>query len=110
MHLENYLGVVRRRLWLLLVVPAVALGLAFVVSKLDTPQYEASLTLWVSQASTAAGQNYNDILAAERLAKTYGALITKRPVLQETITDLRLPMTPDDLAKLISVKLVRDTH
>src|SRR5690349_17965159 len=110
MHLDNYLGILRRRLWLLLALPLLAAALAFAVSKLETPQYEASLTLWVSQASTTAGQNYNDILAAERLAKTYGALITKRPVLQETINDLHLAMAPDDLVKHISVKLVRDTQ
>src|SRR5436309_189896 len=108
--MHNYLSIMRRRLWLLLAVPVLAAVVAFGVSKLQTPQYEASLTLWVSQSSTAAGQQYADILAAERLAKTYGALITKRPVLQETINELHLNTTPDDLALHLSVKMVRDTQ
>src|SRR5437588_3687615 len=110
MHLHNYMTIIRRRLWLLLAVPVLAVGVAFGVSKLQTPQFEASLTLWVSQASSAAGQQYSDILAAERLAKTYGALITKRPVLQETIDELGLKMTPDQLSDLVTVKMVRDTQ
>ena len=89
MHIR-YLNIIRRWRWILVAVPlAIALA-ALALSKLTTPVYEASLTLWVSQASSAAGQQYADILAAERLAKTYGALITKRPVLQETIDNLGL--------------------
>src|SRR3954447_26104142 len=110
MRLDNYLSMVRRWFLVLLAVPLLVAGVAFGVSKLQTPLYEASLTLWVSQSSTAAGQQYADILAAERLAKTYGALITKRPVLQETINELRLNTTPDDLALHLSVKMVRDTQ
>src|SRR5438552_17583979 len=109
MHIR-YLNIIRRWRWILVAVPlAIALA-ALALSKLTTPVYEASLTLWVSQASSAAGQQYTDILAAERLAKTYGALITKRPVLQGTVDDLRLQMTPDQLADLVSVKMVRDTQ
>jgi non-specific protein-tyrosine kinase len=107
--LNRYLGIVRRWLWVLICVPVLGASAAFGLSKLSTPVYEASLTLWVSQAS-AAGQQYTDILAAERLAKTYGALLTKRPVLQQTITALHLNMTPDQLGNMVSVKLVRDTQ
>src|SRR5438105_1268217 len=106
----RYLNIVRRWLWILAVVPLLGGAGAFGLSKLSTPVYEASLTLWVSQASSAAGQQYSDILAAERIAKTYGALITKRPVLQETIDELGLNMTTDELANLVSVKMVRDTQ
>src|SRR6266550_8552547 len=108
--LSRYLSVLRRWFWILLLVPAIGGGAAFGLSKLATPVYEASLTLWVSQASSAAGQQYTDILAAERLAKTYGALITKRPVLQETVDELSLKITPDKLADLVSVRMVRDTQ
>src|SRR5919201_242152 len=110
MRLDNYLTIIRRWILVLLAVPALVAGLAFGVSKLQTPLYEASLTLWVSQSSTATGQQYADILAAERLAKTYGALITKRPVLLETIKELQLDMTPEELSSRIAVKLVRDTQ
>lgn len=109
MHLR-YLDIARRWLWILVAVPVLAAGGAFALSKLTTPVYEASLTLWVSQATAAAGQQYTDILAAERLAKTYGALITKRPVLQQTINELHLNMTTDDLSGRIAVKMVRDTQ
>jgi non-specific protein-tyrosine kinase len=106
----RYLNLVRRWLWLLVATPALAAGAAFGYSQLTTPVYEASLTLWVSQASSGPGQQYADILASERLAKTYGALITKRPVLQATIDRLALPMTADELSREIAVKMVRDTQ
>src|SRR5919202_37263 len=106
----RYLNIVRRWLWILAVTPVIAGVVAFGLSKLSTPVYEASLTLWVSQASSGSGQQYSDILAAERLAKTYGALITKRPVLLETIKELQLDMTPEELSSRIAVKLVRDTQ
>src|SRR5438093_10336655 len=108
--LTRYLNILRRWIWILITVPVIGGIVAFSLSKLSTPVYEASLTLWVSQASAAAGQQYADILAAERLAKTYGALITKRPVLQQTIDELQLDMTPEELSSRIAVKLVRDTQ
>src|SRR5437667_10263824 len=109
MHIR-YLNIIRRWRWILVAVPlAIALA-ALALSKLTTPVYEASLTLWVSQASSGSGQQYADILAAEQLAKTYGALITKRPVLQQTIDELGLKMTPDELSDLVAVKMVRDTQ
>lgn len=106
----RYLNIVRRWLWILLVAPVLAGAVAFGLSKLSTPIYEASLTLWVSQASSGSGQQYADILASERLAKTYGALITKRPVLQETINELDLNMTTDQLSERVAVRMVRDTQ
>ena len=108
--LTRYLNILRRWFWLLILVPAITGTAAFGLAKLSTPVYEASLTLWVSQASAAAGQQYTDILASERLARTYGALITKRPVLQQTIDELHLDMTPDQLSNWVSVKMVRDTQ
>ncbi len=106
----RYLNIIRRWFWILLVAPVLAAAVAFGLSKLSTPVYEASLTLWVSQASSGSGQQYSDILAAERLAKTYGALITKRPVLQETVSELRLKMTTDELSDIVTVRMVRDTQ
>src|SRR5947207_8477740 len=107
---SRYLNIIRRWLWILLVAPVLASAVAFGLSKLSTPVYEASLTIWVSQASSASGQQYSEILAAEQLAKTYGALITKRPVLQQTINELGLKLTADQLSDLIAVKMVRDTQ
>ena len=108
---NRYLNVIRRWWWLILALPLLSGGVAFGLSKLTRPAYEASLTLWVSQsASSSSGQEYTGILAAERLAKTYGALIIKRPVLQATIDSLKLSSDPDDLAKRITVKMVRDTQ
>ena len=107
---SRYFEVLRRGLWILIALPILAAGAALGLSKVTTPVYEASLTLWVSQASSGSGQQYADILAAERIAKTYGALITKRPVLQQTIDELHLKTTPDQIAKSISVRLVRDTQ
>src|SRR5438067_47475 len=107
----RYLNIVRRWLWILVVTQILTGAAAFGLSKLSTPVYEASVTMWVSQASSAAGQQYADILAAERLAKTYGALMTKRPVLQETIDELGLKacpkcekaMMPGDLSESVAV-------
>jgi capsular exopolysaccharide synthesis family protein len=107
---KNQLETIRRWWWILVVVPALSGVTAFALSKLATPIYEASVKLWVSQATAAGGQQYTDILAAERLAKTYGALITTRPVLQQTIDDLQLKMTPDELVTHIDVSMVRDTQ
>lgn len=108
MELREYVGLLRKWLWLIILCTLVAGIAAYVVSKNTTPIYQASTTLRVNQASspttTAA---YADVLTSERLARTYASLLTSRPVLEETAQ--RLGIDVKSIAKAVSVTPVRDT-
>lgn len=100
----------RRWWWVLVLCPVLAAGVAFLVSSAMTPIYRAQATLLVEQSQVPGTTQYNDILAAERLSRTYSRLVTSRSVLEETITRLNLLLTPEELEKQIEVTPVRDTQ
>lgn len=78
-ELDRYLSLLRRWWWLLLAGPIVAGTVAFLVTRTITPTYEASATLLVNPAQQPGAVVYSDILASERLTRTYRELITQRP-------------------------------
>lgn len=100
----------RRWWWVLVLCPLLAAGVAFLVSSAMTPIYRAEATLLVEQSQVPGTTQYNDILAAERLSRTYSRLVTTRSVLEETIARLNLPLTPEELQKQIEVTPVWDTQ
>lgn len=110
MQLAHYLRLVRRWWWLLALGAIIGGGSAYGISQLMTPIYRASAILLVNQTQTPGVIAYNDILTSERLTMTYRELITRRPVLQDVVEDLDLPMSAGGLASLIDVGVVSDTQ
>lgn len=107
------LQLVRRWWWILVIVPVIAGGAAWVLTDRSTPVYEADMTMLVdsTRSSESTSSIYNDILAAERLSKTYGQLVTTRVIMEEAIARLGLAgWTAEDLQDVISVKTVPDTQ
>ncbi len=109
MELRYYANLLWRWLWLILLCAALAAISAYLVSRSMPRTYEASTTLLVNQAQTPGTVAYNDVLTSERLTKTYGELIRKRPVLDSAIASLNLPYDADQLGRMLSVQVVRDT-
>lgn len=111
MILQRYLTLFWRWLWLMLLMTLLAGGAAYLVSNRMTPVYEASTTLLINQApASSASPDYNAVLTAERLARTYAELLIKRPVLEEVVRELSLPFAPSMLAERIRVRPIRDTQ
>ena len=105
MELRRYAAVVWRWMWLIVLL---ALGIgaaAFVRNRRTIPVYRASATLMVTQANSPVA-NYSDILAGERLARTYSELLQRRSVLTEAISELGLEQT----AAAVQVDLVPNTQ
>ncbi len=110
MELRYVLNLGRRWLWLLGLGALLGVGAGLGVSLLLAPVYEAQATLLLNQASSPAGPQYTDLLAGDRLGKTYADLILRRDVLQAAITELQLPLTPDELATQATAEPIRDTQ
>jgi capsular exopolysaccharide synthesis family protein len=80
------------------------------ISKTLTPIYRSTATLLVNQTQVPGTIAYNDILTSERLTSTYSKLIGQRPVLQEVVDRLDLPLDREQLAGMIDVTVVADTQ
>lgn len=108
--LLELLGVIRRRLWIVLTVPLVAALVAAAVSWFVlAPVYEASTTLWVVKKESAA-IDYQTLLLYRNLAKTYGEVARSRRVMQKAVERLGLPFTVEALQKATRVTPVRNTE
>lgn len=110
MQLARYLRLAGRWWWFLALGALIGGGSAYSISQATTPVYRADATLLVNQTQTPGVIAYNDILTSERLTKTYRELIIKRPVLENVIESLDLPMSSGELASLINVEVVPDTQ
>ncbi len=110
LDLRELFWVLRRRLWLILLVPLVSGLVAGVVSLFVLkPVYSASTTIWVKDGSSQI--NYNELLLNRNLTKTYAEVARSRAVMAEVISTLRLNnMTVQGLQSKLSVTPVRDTE
>ena len=107
----RYLSLLRRWWWLLAAGPLIAGVTAFLVTRTITPTYEGSATILVHPAQGTGALVYNDILASERLTKTYRELISQRPVLEDVVVSEQFSgLTVDQLSAKLRVNVVRDTQ
>ena len=96
--------------WLIVFFTLLATTSAFVISRQMTPVYEASTTLLIDQAPASQTSDNSAIAASERLARTYAQLLTKRPVIDETLRRLELGTDLENTGTNIRVQLVEETQ
>ena len=98
MDMRRYILLVRKWAWLPFLFAVVGGGVAFMFSYRQVPTYLASTTLLISLAdNTSSPSNYNDVLTAERLSKTYAEWLIMRPMLDEVSHRLSLNESPEAL-------------
>lgn len=111
--LREYFGIIKKRSKLILAITSVAVIVSAIVSFfMLSPVYEANTTLIVnrnekSESQTMTGDEFN---VTQKLAVTYGKIITSRTVLDEVIDTLNLDMDYDQLVGKINVSAVSDTQ
>lgn len=109
MELKQYLTLLWRWLWLLLLATLGAAIVALVISILTKPVYAATATVLINQAPHGDLTDPNALVSGQRLAQTYVELLTKRPVLEEALQSTGAVMTTEDLAQAVKVNIVGDT-
>ena len=112
--LRDIWRIIKKGKWVLLSLPIIAMITSAIISFFVlTPRYEASTTLMVGK--TYSGQDammlqYNDILTANQLVKTYSQLAKSRTVVEKVISSENLDITYEALSQSIDVKPVKDTQ
>lgn len=108
--LRQYVALFRQWWWLILLATLLAGAAGYLVSTQMTPIYDASTTLLINEAPSGKAADYNNILTSERLASTYAQMLVKRPVYEDVIARLRLALTPNQLAGMVTAAPVRNTQ
>ena len=110
--LREYVEIIRKRIWIILLITAVTMTTSGIVSFfiLD-PIYETSATMIVGKTkNNEKSVEYQDVLLSQKLVKTYGEIAKSRTVSSEVIRNLSLQLTPEQLRSKVTVSPVGDTE
>ncbi len=72
--------------------------------------YEASTMLLVSPGKNTQTNEYNTLIAGEKLALTYNEMLQGETILKLAISQLGLQITPEQLADMIKVETIPSTQ
>jgi capsular polysaccharide biosynthesis protein len=91
--------VLRRRLWVIVLVACLVMGLAAGFTFVQTPSYKASTTILIGQElrSGAVDNLYNEAQGVQSIAETVTTAITTDPVAEGVIERLDLQTSPGSL-------------
>lgn len=99
MQLRDYLDVLRKRGWIIVLVAIITAAGAFAFSKVQTPIYRSSIKLNVIPARLDWG--LQQVIKA--MMRNYAGQIQSRKNLSEVINRTQLDVTPEQLAENIKV-------
>jgi len=99
MEFKQYLQIVRKWLWLIVLGTLLAAGVSYGVSSLLPPVYRAS-TSFLVRTTGAGGDDYGTVIVNQYLAATYNELLTKRPIVEAA--GLNLGLAPSTISKLMT--------
>lgn len=111
--LKEYFAIIKKRSWIIALIATIAIIVSVVISFfILKPVYQANATLIVNtekneETQMITGDQFN---VTQKLAVTYGEIITSRSVINPVIKNLGLEETYDELVKKITVSPVKDTQ
>ncbi len=111
MELRQYLTVIRRYLWLILLTTALATGAAFYASVTTPPTYQATATLEINLADSPLSDPYSvsNVRTVESAAEVFAAKI-KFPLFLEEVKD-RLGLAMDvQIEDMIGIQQIGSTQ
>jgi capsular polysaccharide biosynthesis protein len=108
--LKDITRAVLKRLWVVLLVTFILVGVAVGVSLWQKPTYEATAQLLVGQKQDKQEINLaGSVEGLQQLTLTMIHAIDTRPVAEEAIRRLGLQMTPDELLANLTIEQVEST-
>jgi non-specific protein-tyrosine kinase len=110
MEIRQYLYLLRRWLWLILLVTTISGATAYFVSRAQQPIYRATSTLLIIEDNSSRDSSYQTLLTSERLASSYAERLANFYVLQAAIDSLGVDLTPDQLQETLFVGTVGQTN
>ncbi len=110
MELREYLQVLRKWWWLILLATCVSGVASFTVSSLLPSVYEASVTLMSNESSDTGIVDYSSLLGGQQIIETYRELLQTEPILVRVVDNLDLPYTSRELRKQIEVRVIPNTQ
>ena len=106
MELRQYLALLIKWLWLMVLAVVVAAASSYVASKQVTPLYRTQTTLIVGRVTESADVTNFDMWTGEQLANTYAQMAERKPVLRGAVESLGLDVDWRSLAGRVSAEAI----
>jgi len=103
-QLKEYLQIIGKRVWIIVLVTLAAMGAAAAVSKLQNPEYRSTIYLNVVPARLDLSLQ----LTTKALMRNYAGNIRSRETAMEVINRLQLDITPEQMAEKLSVRPIEE--
>ena len=110
MELRQYLSLVGKWAWLIVLSVVIAGGGSYLASRSATPLYRTKTTLMVGRATQNPDPNTADMYTGQQLAYTYTQLVRREPVLNGAIEGLDLQMSWEALSNRVSANIIAQTQ
>lgn len=107
---QSYLGMLRRRWWMLILIPALLGSVAYWFTASREPSYSATAVLLVTQASSPGVSTSSDIQAAGLLTQTYAQLASAPEVLELAAAGLAEPRAVSELFGHVTARVNPQTQ
>jgi len=109
--LEAIFRVIRRRLWVIVLVPLLLTGAAVGYSLYQTPTYEASIKIMIGQSQESGSADLSsEVLGLQQLTQTMAAAVNTRPVAETVIERQDLRESPKEFLEHMSVSPIANTQ
>lgn len=90
LDLKVYARLIWHWSWLLVLCTLVAAAVAFGISSVTTPIYQASTTLLINQARNPTGTDMQDLMMSERIGRTYAQLMQGDRILAKVAEEFEI--------------------
>ncbi|MEU8261778.1 polysaccharide biosynthesis tyrosine autokinase [Micromonospora sp. NPDC048999] len=102
MDVLNYLRLIRRHWWIVLIAVMLALGVAALTTVRTPARYQASVTFFVTTPSQGVTDAYQGGLFLQQRVKSYADLLTSDRLAQSVVAESPLGLTADQVRARIS--------
>lgn len=109
MELVQYIRLVRRWLWLLILAGFIGGSISFISRVSQAQLYQAQTLIQIGGFIQAQNPNQSEIYTGIALTETYAQLVRTQNVLEATVTALDAPLEPDDLDDILETRILPDT-
>ena len=110
MELRQYLTVIWRWIWLVVLSVIIAASSSYIASRKVTPIYQTKTTMMVGQVTKNPDPNSGELYTGQQLAYTYIQLARREPVLQGALDSIGLHMGWEALANQVNASIVPQTQ
>lgn len=113
LELRDYLRILRKRKWWVILSLVACLGAAAVFTVRATPVYEAESKLFVGQQQVTTQQLPQGVQVTQlslQLLETYAEVLRTRPIAEHAVEEAALPIRPTDLVEDLEATPILDTQ